>query len=146
MEFYCSSSSSLLSTQMPGAPAGLCRVSNPNPSTRGRLQTSGGAETIGTDWGVCTPQTDLRPQAPTGESATLRDLRSQALVRVGIMEGPPCTHPQLGGGLVPEPVDPRDARELDQRLPEEWLGWRRAGLGPLSWLQPKIQAKLAWPV
>ena len=62
----------------PSPPRGLCGASSPNPKHRaGGSAHLGEPEITGTYQGVYTPWADPRPQAPTGESATCRDLRPQ---------------------------------------------------------------------
>ena len=99
-EFFCSHSSSLLPTRQPCAPTGMQGILSPNPKHGGRVHT--------------TP----RPQAPTGESTTQRDLRPQALGRVRIKEGPvrAHTHSLEEGECLNLWV--QAAGELGWRLPE----------------------------
>ena len=109
-EFSCSSSSSLISTHLPGIPVELW----------------GGyeAQILSMGWGTCTSE------GPETTGTDMGEYNSERPENPGRLH----THTHR---WVPEPVGMGTARKLGQRLPECWSSWRRAGLGSLSWLQPK---------
>ena len=117
-EFPFSSSSSLLSTQLPAQHSyGGVGGSKPKSEAPGRVHTSGeGCETTGTE------------------------------KRVRITEG--LEHAPISWRRVSAwTCGSRGQLESWARgCPSAGWEWRRAGLGRLSWLQPKRTAKLAWPV